>query len=224
MLLRLLSCLALPGWLLADTIFYIPDALVDGFDTGQLALHLELDFFGEAFVLETEYRGLGGNPPVHAFEIAPSEGIQGQFVSFQLCVRAGTDEECCTSGDMSEMGFYGGYNEIPVPGPQLSPDLSGCEPDTAVGELLPVAFKLDAPVPNPFNPATRVTFSLPVGGDVRAELFDLAGHSIRVLSQARFPAGTHMLQIDGEGLSSGLYLLHFTALGQQQTLKLSLLR
>jgi hypothetical protein len=66
--------------------------------------------------------------------------------------------------------------------------------------------------PNPFNPATRISFIAPAGGPVRLELFDASGRSVAVLMEGPAAPGLNTLQWNGrsrEGgaLASGIYLL-----------------
>ena len=65
--------------------------------------------------------------------------------------------------------------------------------------------------PNPFNPATRLTFSTAREGPGKVFLFDIQGHRVRtLLDAARLPAGDHEYAFNGKGdrgekLSSGVY-------------------
>lgn len=65
--------------------------------------------------------------------------------------------------------------------------------------------------PNPFNPSTTITFTLPQAGPVKLQIFNLAGQLVRTLVAEALPAGTHQARWDGtvEGggrAGSGLYL------------------
>ncbi len=65
--------------------------------------------------------------------------------------------------------------------------------------------------PNPFNPSTTITFTLPQAGPVKLQIFNLAGQLVRTLVAETLPAGTHQARWDGtvEGggrAASGLYL------------------
>lgn len=44
--------------------------------------------------------------------------------------------------------------------------------------------------PNPFNPRTRLAFTLPQAGTVRIVVFDLAGRAVRTLVDGVIPAGS----------------------------------
>lgn len=78
------------------------------------------------------------------------------------------------------------------------------------GNALPQTFTLAQNVPNPFNPTTRISFTLPKSGEVRADVFDILGREIKTLTNSYFQAGEHQLDWngtdnDGNRVSSGVY-------------------
>lgn len=83
--------------------------------------------------------------------------------------------------------------------------------------------------PNPFNPATVISFALDGQGTTPAkvELFDVRGRRVRTLWDGPLAAGERWLAWDGRdergaALPSGLYLARVRAAGQERTLKLML--
>jgi hypothetical protein len=78
--------------------------------------------------------------------------------------------------------------------------------------------------PNPFNPATTISFDLPRPGDVTLQVFDMLGRVVAVLAQGRMEAGKHQRTFDATRLSSGVYFYRLTAGSFVQTRKLLLLR
>jgi predicted dienelactone hydrolase len=83
--------------------------------------------------------------------------------------------------------------------------------------------------PNPFNPGTTVAYSLPVGGSVCLQLFDLRGRLVRVLVAEVQAAGSHAAQWDGRDddgreQPSGVYLARIEAGGQAMVRRLTLVR
>ncbi|MDZ7267320.1 MAG: T9SS type A sorting domain-containing protein [candidate division KSB1 bacterium] len=75
---------------------------------------------------------------------------------------------------------------------------------------LPLTLQL-ANHPNPFNPSTTLTFTLPQAGPVTLRIYNLAGQLVRTLLARELPAGTHQVRWDGtvEGgrrAASGVYL------------------
>ena len=73
-------------------------------------------------------------------------------------------------------------------------------------------FALGPNYPNPFNPATSISFTIPAAGFVTIEVTDIAGRHVRTLASAPFGAGTHTAVWNGESDSgvpaaSGIYLI-----------------
>ena len=53
------------------------------------------------------------------------------------------------------------------------------------------------PRPNPFNPVTRIPYTMASPGRVRIEVFDVTGRLVRTVEDATRPAGLHVAQWDG---------------------------
>lgn len=60
--------------------------------------------------------------------------------------------------------------------------------------------------PNPFNPSTVLSFSLPDAMDVTLTVFDVLGREVAVLVNERLEAGAHEARFDASLLPSGTYL------------------
>ncbi|TKJ42189.1 hypothetical protein CEE37_00490 [candidate division LCP-89 bacterium B3_LCP] len=60
--------------------------------------------------------------------------------------------------------------------------------------------------PNPFNPHTSLSFTLPASGRTSLKIFDLAGRTVATLLDREMQAGSHSVQFDGSQLASGVYL------------------
>lgn len=63
---------------------------------------------------------------------------------------------------------------------------------------LPGELFLGDPCPNPFNPATVLSLSLPRSGPVSLTVFNLRGHKVRDLMQGMQPAGEMQVQWNGQ--------------------------
>jgi hypothetical protein len=82
--------------------------------------------------------------------------------------------------------------------------------------------------PNPFNPNTTITFSLPKSGKATLRIYNTAGQLVRTLISDTLTSGTHQMRWeatndDGSRVSSGVYLcrLEFGGLVSQVKLVLA---
>jgi hypothetical protein len=87
----------------------------------------------------------------------------------------------------------------------------------ATGNLkLPGEFSLGQMYPNPFNPVTHVSYTLPSDADVRVLIYDILGSEVARLAEGIQTAGTYRLDwpgttLGGSPASSGVYYLRMTA-------------
>lgn len=65
--------------------------------------------------------------------------------------------------------------------------------------------------PNPFNPTTVISYTLPVSGLVHLAVYDLRGREIACLVDGVQEAGSQSVWFDGEGLPSGVYFYRLSA-------------
>jgi hypothetical protein len=75
-----------------------------------------------------------------------------------------------------------------------------------VDGLVPSPAVLHQNFPNPFNPRTVVSFTLPAASPVRLDVLDLQGRRVAKLVDQTMPAGPHAVTFDGENLPSGMYI------------------
>ncbi|TKJ40641.1 hypothetical protein CEE37_06670 [candidate division LCP-89 bacterium B3_LCP] len=83
--------------------------------------------------------------------------------------------------------------------------------DFATGPVHPQEFSLQPPFPNPFNPTTNITFSLPHSSDVSLHVYDVSGRHVDTILNESVGAGVHTLVWDATGKSSGVYLFRLQA-------------
>ncbi|RMF09723.1 MAG: T9SS C-terminal target domain-containing protein, partial [Candidatus Neomarinimicrobiota bacterium] len=94
---------------------------------------------------------------------------------------------------------------------------------------LPTDWILLPNVPNPFNPATTIRYSLPRTGRANLTVYDLQGREVITLVNRVQSPGWHTLSWDGKDasgrpVSSGVYLYRLQSAGKQQTRKMIYLR
>ena len=93
----------------------------------------------------------------------------------------------------------------------------------------PDVFLLQPAYPNPFNPETRISYSLTEAVHVRLEIINTRGQLIQTLADEIHPAGEHSESwngqtVTGEPLSAGIYLCRLLTDSGSQTIKLMYLR
>lgn len=71
---------------------------------------------------------------------------------------------------------------------------------------LPASFALLENFPNPFNPTTTISYTIPAAAHVHLAVYDLAGQQVALLVDENRVAGEHTVRFDASGLSSGVYL------------------
>ncbi|MCU0364823.1 MAG: T9SS type A sorting domain-containing protein [Ignavibacteriaceae bacterium] len=78
---------------------------------------------------------------------------------------------------------------------------------------VPNTFVLNQNHPNPFNPSTTISFSLPVAANVNIKLFNMLGQEVAQISEGEFQAGNHNVEFNARDLSSGAYIYTLEASG-----------
>ncbi|MFQ5604006.1 MAG: T9SS type A sorting domain-containing protein [bacterium] len=69
----------------------------------------------------------------------------------------------------------------------------------------PLTFRLAQNFPNPFNPVTRIEFSLPAASHVTLRIYDLLGQEVAVVLDEFKSAGEHAVEFDASDLPNGVY-------------------
>lgn len=89
---------------------------------------------------------------------------------------------------------------------------------------VPNRIEFYAVYPNPFNPSTSLSFSLPQTSDVTLKLFDITGRNIATLANGRYTAGAHNVNWNAHTFASGTYFARLQTNGYSHTKKLHLIR
>ena len=90
--------------------------------------------------------------------------------------------------------------------------------------ILPGSYSLAAAYPNPFNPSTSISFTLPELVNVKLEVYNINGQLVYTLMDARLDAGSHSVAWDGSNNSSGIYFVSIMAGEFVDTQKLMLVK
>ena len=86
----------------------------------------------------------------------------------------------------------------------------------------PDAFELTANYPNPFNPSTKIDFSVPVEGQVKLVVYNSLGDEVATLVNDVVPAGTYSVNFDASSLPSGAYVYRLVAGSHSETKRMML--
>jgi FtsP/CotA-like multicopper oxidase with cupredoxin domain len=78
--------------------------------------------------------------------------------------------------------------------------------------------------PEPFNPSTTIRFELPKSGDVKLEVFDVAGRRVARLVDGHMEAGLQEVSFEASRLPSGMYFSRLKAGGRTATRKMLLVK
>jgi hypothetical protein len=98
---------------------------------------------------------------------------------------------------------------------------------TDVNEILgltPSAYTLEQNFPNPFNPSTKINFSLPVEGFVTLDVYNSIGQKVATLVNETKTAGTYTVNFDASDLTSGIYFYKINSGNFTETKKMILLK
>ncbi|MEX0737340.1 MAG: T9SS type A sorting domain-containing protein [Bacteroidota bacterium] len=94
-----------------------------------------------------------------------------------------------------------------------------------IGEGVPSVLVLHQNFPNPFNPVTRIEFSLPEAGRVSLRVFDAIGRQVAVLfDDEGEPGRRYRATFNGAQVPSGMYFARLEWNGKHLTKKLLLVK
>lgn len=94
---------------------------------------------------------------------------------------------------------------------------------------VPETVTLSGPVPNPFNPHTTISFTVPQADLVDLSVFDLQGQLVTTLLRERVSAGQHDITWNGRDnrgrtVPSGVYFYRLQANDFSETRRMVLVR
>ena len=76
---------------------------------------------------------------------------------------------------------------------------------------MPVDFSINSIYPNPFNPSTTISFSLPIDSEVSIVIYDLNGQEVIELINNSYQAGYHEVNWNASTFPSGTYFVKIVA-------------
>ncbi|MFA6979188.1 MAG: T9SS type A sorting domain-containing protein [Ignavibacteriaceae bacterium] len=89
---------------------------------------------------------------------------------------------------------------------------------------LPTTFAMAQNFPNPFNPSTSISYSLPKAGVVTLAIFNTLGQKVKEVVNGFQEVGNYTVSINASDLSSGNYIYNINLNGQSINKKMLLLK
>ena len=96
--------------------------------------------------------------------------------------------------------------------------------EVSVDMPIAASFNLSDAYPNPFNPVTTMTLTMPMAGDMKVEVYNLLGQVVATLASGYMEASTYTLTWDASNASSGVYFVQAKVNGFVQIQKLVLIK
>ncbi len=144
--------------------------------------------------------GLTGEVPP---EICNLSGIVLSLSNNQLCPPY---PECLSEYDIGEQ------------------DTTNCS-STSISELsLPIEYNLHQPFPNPFNPTTTISFTIPNSDMVSVKVYNINGQLVETMVDEYYNVGEYTINWNGNSQPSGVYLVRMESGEFVQTQKVILLK
>ena len=91
-------------------------------------------------------------------------------------------------------------------------------------KIIPKQISISNAYPNPFNPVTMVSISVPAEMEVHIAIHDILGREIAELANGVYSTGIYELNWDASQQASGIYFVKMVAGGQTNVQKLMLIK
>ena len=226
----------------------------DDLDPGAAGKVLYQNLGGGRFAVEwsrvqsTYVDTTSGTPYLQTFElilydqdIYPTESGDGE-VLFQYHTIANADTangatvgiENLNQTDGLEYSFFMMYPDHASPlangrAIKFTSDPPDGYPSTGIDDEVTLGVRVLGNRPNPFNPVTKIAFSVPAETEAELAVFDIAGRRVATLVDREVEAGRHEVVWDGtndagDPVASGVYFSRLTATGEEHSAKMVLLK
>ena len=85
-------------------------------------------------------------------------------------------------------------------------------------------FNLISAYPNPFNPSTKLAFSIDTPSEIRLEIYDVSGKLVDNVTNGFYQSGLHVIEWNASEHSSGMYFVNLVKGSEMRTQKVMLLK
>jgi uncharacterized Zn-binding protein involved in type VI secretion len=166
-----------------------------------------------------------GNPPTPHVGGPITTGSSTVLIGGMPAARVGDMCICAGPSDVIVLGCM----TVLIGDAALSQARDSLQQDlTRIGEndpaTPPVVYTLNQNHPNPFNPATIITYQLPKAGHVELNIYNMLGQKVATLVSERQSAGQYQVEWNASNFASGIYYYDIQAGTFRQIKKMILLR
>lgn len=95
---------------------------------------------------------------------------------------------------------------------------------TETENAIPTEYSLEQNFPNPFNPATKIQYALPLDSRVTIKVYDNTGREVSTLLNEVKAAGRYELDFNAVSLPSGVYYARIQANEFVKVIKMMLIK
>jgi hypothetical protein len=125
--------------------------------------------------------------------------------------------------------YLTGYSQLIFESPNTSSYISSIMYQTHSSVIsdrvnIPSEFRLSQNFPNPFNPATKISFNIPYGSIVKLTVYDMLGKVVGVLVDKYLQQGSYSVNFSNSSLASGVYFYELNAGGSRDIKKMTLVK
>jgi len=148
----------------------------------------------------------------------PSQG----FLTLEYDINNVNSEWLLMNSETGEKHTLSGAGALEIPTGNATYQLS-----KTPFSIFPSTFSLKPAYPNPFNPITTISFSIPAietHTNTSLRIYDLTGRTVETLINEKMEPGNHNVFWDATGFSSGVYFVKMTAWNYTKTQKVILLK
>ena len=89
---------------------------------------------------------------------------------------------------------------------------------------MPTEVSLSPAYPNPFNPSTSLSYTVPQDGNVKLSVYDISGRLVENLVSSYQEAGSYNAVWNAANISSGVYFVRLSASSEMLTQKVMLIK